>query len=145
MTKEELWTCPECERRFVNRDQTHSCGRYTVAEHLKGKSSQVKSMYERFVELVKSCGPVEIVPAKTRIGFQVRMIFAVLSVNKSGLACHVVLSRRLEDPRFTRIESLSPRNHVHHFRIRALEELDDEVVAWLKEAYQVGEQKHLRR
>jgi hypothetical protein len=145
MTKADLWTCPECERRFVNRDQTHSCGRYTVGEHLKGKNSRVVSLYERFVELVKSCGPVVIAPAKHRIGFQVRMIFAALSVNNSGLACHVVLSRRLEHPRFKRIESLSPRNHVHHFRIRAPEDLDDEVAAWLKEAYQVGEQKHHRR
>jgi hypothetical protein len=74
------------------------------------------------------------------------MIFA--AVNKLGndrLDAHVVLARRLEHPRFTRIESLSPRNHVHHFQIRTLDELDNTVAAWLCEAYAVGEQKHLAR
>jgi hypothetical protein len=32
-------------------------------------------------------------------------------------------------------------NHVHHFRIVAGEELDDEVRAWLQEAYRVGSQE----
>jgi hypothetical protein len=57
----------------------------------------------------------------------------------------VVLARRLEHPRFRRVESFSPRNHVHHFRLAQLDEVDDEVAAWLAEAYQVGEQRHLVR
>jgi len=71
------------------------------------------------------------------------MIFAAVSLKQGSLNCHVVLSRRLENPRFTRIESISPQNHVHHFRIQSMDELDDEVYAWLKEAYQVREQKRL--
>jgi hypothetical protein len=84
-------------------------------------------------------------PTKNRVGFQVRMIFAAVTVRKTGLACHVVLSRRRENPRFTRIDSISPGNHIHHFRIRSMDELDDEVASWLQEAYLVGEQKHLSR
>lgn len=145
MTFKSLWTCPLCGRKFANRNQSHSCGHYTVKRHLKGKTPHVRSLYERFVELVNQCGPVTIEPTKTRIGFQVRMIFATVSLKADGLDAHVVLSRRLENPRFARIESISPRNHVHHFWIQSEEELDDEVAAWLEEAYKVGEQKHLSR
>jgi hypothetical protein len=56
-----------------------------------------------------------------------------------------VLARRLEHPRFRRIDSFSPRNHVHHFRLARLDEVDDEVAAWLAEAYRVGQQHHLGR
>jgi len=73
------------------------------------------------------------------------MIFA--SVNRLSaerLDAHVVLSRRLQHPRFYKIESISPRNHVHHFRIHHVSEVDADVRAWLKEAYEVGEQKHYR-
>jgi hypothetical protein len=146
MTLADLWTCPKCKRRFAIRNQTHFCGHHTVEQHLKGKAPEAIELYHRFVELVRSCGPFTLTPTKTRIGFQVRMTFATVSLRKHHLACHVVLSRRLENPRFKLIQSLSPRNHVHHFRIRSVEELDDEVAAWLKEAYKVGEQKHrLRR
>jgi hypothetical protein len=39
---------------------------------------------------------------------------------------------------------ISPRNHVHTFRLSALEEIDAELAAWIAEAYLVGEQRHLR-
>ena len=55
------------------------------------------------------------------------------------------LARRLEHPRFRRVESFSPRNHLHLFRLARLEEADEEVAAWLAEAYRVGEQRHLGR
>jgi hypothetical protein len=113
-----------------------------VGQHLGGKGPNVISLYEQFVALVRRCGPVTIVPAKTRIGFQARMIFSALSLRQRSLDCHVVLSRRLENPRFMRIQSLSPRNHVHHFSIKSPEDLDDEVLGWLREAYEVGKQMH---
>lgn len=142
MPSKDLWTCHKCNRRFANLNQTHSCGSYTVDQHLRGKNSDVTSLYEQFVVLVKRCGPVTVVPAKTRIGFQVRMIFTALSVRQRSLDCHVVLSRRLESARFMRIQSLSPRNHVHYFSIKSPEDLDDEVLGWLREAYEVGKQMH---
>jgi hypothetical protein len=145
MASKKLWKCPKCGRQFANCNQTHACGHYTVEEHLKGKSPRVVSLYKRFAELVEKCGGVILAPSKSRIGFQVRMIFAAVSLNQNSLSCQVVLSRRLENPRFISIQSLSPRNHVHRFRIQSIEELDREVIAWLKEAYRVGEQRHLSR
>jgi hypothetical protein len=56
---------------------------------------------------------------------------------------HVVLARRLESPRFRRIDFISPRNQVHVFRLKEPSEVDAEVERWLTEAYSVGEQKHL--
>lgn len=57
---------------------------------------------------------------------------------------HMVLARGLENPRFRRIESFSPRNHVHHFRLASVDEIDRELRSWLREACAVGEQKHLQ-
>jgi len=86
---------------------------------------------------------MQIAPAKTRIGFQVRMIFAAVNkLGNHGLEAHVVLTRRLDGPRFRRIETMTPTCHVHHFRIESPSELDDEVKTWLREAYQVGTQAH---
>ena len=138
-----LWTCPQCSRRFANQNQSHACGRYTLSEHLEGKSPEVLALYSRLQELVQSLGPVIVLPEKTRIAFQVRMSFAAVSVQQRWIDGHVVLARRLESPRFRRIESISPRNHVHHFRIISPDEINGEFAAWFIEAYQVGEQRHL--
>jgi len=73
------------------------------------------------------------------------MSFAQVTPRKSWLDGHVVLARRLENPRFRRIDTISPRNHVHVFRIARPEEIDAELVSWLREAYAVRKQEHLRR
>lgn len=145
MPAKALWRCPHCGRRFANRHQWHSCGRFTVREHLKGKSPRLIALYQRFLTLVKRCGPVTLVPTKTRIGFQVRITFADVILRKHWLDAHVILARRLQHPRFRKIESFSPRNHAHYFRLQSLAELDREVFAWLREAYAVGQQKHLSK
>jgi Domain of unknown function (DUF5655) len=102
------------------------------------------SLYRKFVKLVRRCGPVILVPNKTRIGFQVRMAFADVLLKKNWLDAYVILARRLENPRFTKIETLSPRNHIHYFRIHSLDDVDAEMLSWLGEAYRVGRQEHLK-
>jgi hypothetical protein len=124
----------------------HSCGRYSVAKFLEGKSAHALALYKRFTQLVNQCGPVIVAPAGTRIGFQVRMIFAAVNkLSARGLEAHVVLTRRFSSKRFKRIEKMTSKCYVHHFVIASLNELDDEVALWLREAYEVGTQKHLTK
>jgi hypothetical protein len=72
------------------------------------------------------------------------MSFAQITPRRRWLDGHVVLARRLESPRFRRIDTISRRNHVHVFRIARLGEIDAEFRDWLAEAYAVGKQEHLR-
>jgi hypothetical protein len=88
---------------------------------------------------------MQAMPEKTRIALHVRTSFAAFTLRKRWVDGHVVLARRLESPRFRRIDYVSPRNQVHAFRLQIPSEADAEVEAWLAEAYSVGEQKHLTR
>jgi endogenous inhibitor of DNA gyrase (YacG/DUF329 family) len=131
----ELWTCPECGQRFRWRNQSHSCTRYTVDDHLRGKPPAVVELYRAFEAAALAVGPdVEPEAVKTWISFRARMRFAGLAVQKRGLRCHVVLRRVLPHPRFVRIESIRTQ-HVHSFRIDRPEDVDDDLQAWLAEAY----------
>src|SRR5215472_10502056 len=137
-----MWTCPQCGRPFANAHQSHACSRHTLAEHLEGKPAAIVALYRHLEAVIQSLGPVLVVPEKTRIAFQVRMSFAAVTLKRQWIDGHVVLARRLDSPRFRRIETISPRNHVHSFRLTTLDDIDEEFVAWLAEAYQVGEQRH---
>jgi len=140
-----MWECPRCRRWFANRNQSHACGTFELEPHFAGCDPNVRLAFERIVGLIRELGPVTVLPEKTRIAFQVRMSFAAVLPRKRRLDGHVVLARRCEHPRFTKIEYVSPRNLVHHFRISGPADVDDEVRAWLVEAYAVGEQRHLTR
>ena len=138
-----MWRCPVCRRQFANRNQSHACGRYTLASHFVGKPKAVRAIFDKLLLVAKKSGAVTVLPEKTRIAFQVRMSFAAFVIRQNWVDGHVVLARRFEHPRFRRIESFSPRNHLHAFRFTSVDEIDDDVVAWFAEAYCVGEQRHL--
>src|SRR5215831_442661 len=112
-----LWTCPRCQRQFANRNQSHACASRTMAGHLAGKSPEAVAIYRRLEAMVQTLGPVTILPEGTRIAFQVRMSFAAAMLRRRWVDAHVVLARRLEAPRFRSIQTISPRNHVHAFRL----------------------------
>jgi hypothetical protein len=140
-----LWRCPKCDRVFANRNQTHTCGLHDLDHHFAGREPVVRELYELVARAVRSIGPVIVLAEKTRIAFQVRMSFAQVTPRKRWLDGHVVLARRLEHPRFRKIETFSPRNHLHAFRLEQPSDIDDTFLAWVREAYDVGAQKHLAR
>ena len=140
-----LWRCSKCRRRFANRNQSHACGRHTLAEHFRGKPKGIRALFDAVAAAVREIGPVRVLPEKTRIAFQVRMSFAQVTPRRQWLDGHIVLARRLEHPRFRRVQTFSPRNHLHAFRLSTPDEIDAEFRAWLAEAYRVGAQEHLIR
>ena len=141
-SQKPLWPCPACGRAFANANQSHACGRHELESHFAGKPPLVRDIYDAFLAMLEGFGPVTVLPEKTRIAFQTRMSFAQLTVRRRWVLGHLVLARRAEDPLFTKVETISPRNHVHHFR------LDDPCEVELlrdfaREAYAVGRQEHL--
>ncbi len=142
-TASPLWSCPSCGRSFAARHQVHTCAELGDLErHFAGTAPAVREAFERVLAVVRSCGPVEVLAERTRIALHVRMSFAAFVPRRHWLDGHVVLAHRLDSPRFRRVETYSPRNVVHAFRLSDPAEVDAEVAAWLREAYAVGEQQH---
>ena len=145
MKQRPLWQCKKCRRYFANRNQSHSCGRLDLKHHFKGKRPEIRALFDEVVAAIRAVGPVRVLPEKTRIAFQVRMSFAQVTPKAKWLDGHLVLARRVEDACFRTVETFSPRNHVHTFRLERREEVDSRFRGWLAEAYALGEQRHLRR
>ena len=86
-------------------------------EFFGGREPQ-RALYRAFRAFVERCGPIKVNINKTRISFQARARFASVNrVTRDGLACHLWLKRRIESPRFTRIEHLPPGDYVHNFKL----------------------------
>ena len=107
---------------------------WTVDDHLRGRDQTVIQLYERFVELVDGCGPVEVSVAKTAITFKgSRRGFAGAKPKNQWLDGYLDLQRRLKDPRIRKASPYAKRLFVHQFRVTALDQLDEEFAGWLRE------------
>jgi hypothetical protein len=108
---------------------------------LDGKPKEVVELYERLDDLIRRCGEeVVVAPTKTRVLFKVRTVFASVAVSKNWLDVVFVLARRLKNRRIKKAEKEYP-GIVHFLRIERAEDLDDDLVGWLQEAYDHRRQK----
>jgi hypothetical protein len=140
-----MWVCHRCGRSFANRNQTHTCAPLSSLDgHFARVPPLVRETFERVLAVVRESGPVTVLPEKTRIALHVRMSFAAFTPRRRWLGGHLVLARRVDSPRFIRVDTFSPRNVVHAFRLASPADVDPEFAAWLGEAYRVGAQRHLQ-
>ena len=141
-----VWACPRCGRSFASRNQAHACAALgDLDQHFIRAAPPVRATFDAVLAAVSAIGPVQVLAEKTRIALHVRMSFAAFMPRRHWLSGHLVLARRIDSPRFVRIDTISPRNVVHAFRLATPADVDAEFTAWLAEAYQVGAQQHLRR
>jgi hypothetical protein len=98
-------------------------------------------IFRKFERMVRACGPVALIPQKTRAVFMVRVRFAGVSPRRSYLLCSFALPRRCNDPRFVKIEAYARHFVGHTLRVDTPEQLDAQVQRWLREAYTVGAQE----
>ena len=133
-----MWNCPRCGNRFVNKNQYHSCKRYSLTDSFEGKPDKIRGLFDRFREIVEAQGPVKMTPYSDAVGFMVRVRFGNATPKTRWLDIGLWLPRRVESPRFRRVETIYPNAHVHVLRITEADQLDEEVESWVKEAYEVG-------
>lgn len=139
-----MWSCPKCGVKLVARNLSHSCGAFSVKTFLDGKPPKGRALFRKFVKLIAAAGPYDVAPAKTRVAFLTQVRFA--SVNRVGdgiIDVHLVLPRKVDSPRFRRVERVK-KVYVHHLQLQRAEEFDDELAAWVKASREeYGERKWL--
>jgi hypothetical protein len=136
--RRKLWRCPKCGHRFVTPNLWHSCGRYRLADHFRGKDPVVRQLFRRWLALARACGPVTVYAQKTRIIFQVRVRFGGAVTRRDWLEARLWLKRRVEHPALVRVESYGPLGYGHYFQLRSLADFDDALAALVGEAYAIG-------
>ena len=133
-----LWVCPNCGRQFVSVNRNHSCGGYNLEDHFRGKEPGIRPLYDLLVQTLERFGPVGVFPVKTRIVFQAEVQFAAAMPRKRWLDGYLWLRRQADHRRILRMEMGIFRDYGHMFRLSRPEDLDDDLVHILQEAYLLG-------
>lgn len=137
-SKRSLWICPDCGRQFVSVNRNHSCGRYRLEDHFLGKEPIVRALYTYLVEALERFGPVGVFPVKSRIIFQAEVQFAAVLPRKRWLDGYLWLRRQAMHPRIHKVEMGIFRDYGHVFRLTRPDDLDQDLIDLLQEAYILG-------
>jgi hypothetical protein len=111
------------------------------AHQMLGDHPVPMTVLERVVSIVERFGTVDIRLSKSQIALRRRYDFAYLwrprqYLDKGAeIVLSIALGRRDESPRFKEVVHPSPRHWLHHLEIDDPDAVDDEVVGWLREAF----------
>ncbi|QQL51156.1 DUF5655 domain-containing protein [Mucilaginibacter ginkgonis] len=124
--------------------QKHHATVYHVDDFLREKSDITVNLYNAFTNAFKSVSPaIEIIPAKTMIGIATsrKRVAWITQFGKNFL--HVVFP--FEQPHennlcFQKISKVPDDNkqYNHHLRIYSIDDINDEVIAFMKLAIEKG-------
>lgn len=96
----------------------------------------------RVRELLDALGPYDLRVSSSQLAFRRRRGFAYLwrpgqylSGPVAEVVLSVVLGRRDPSSRWKQVVHPAPAHWMHHLELRSPAELDDQVAAWLREAY----------
>ena len=110
-----------------------------VTNQYKGKEN-LSPLYNKLIEVIKAFGEdVKITPKKTEVSLDRKRKFAVI---RPSTKTRIDLGLKLKDvPTSARLENSGPFGTMCTHRVRLSEEseIDQELVNWLKEAYQKAE------
>ena len=140
-THRPMWTCPRCGKSFVNRNSWHSCVRLDLDDAFDGRPN-ARRCFDALRAAVEADGPVELSISRTGIGFMTRVRFAGVQVRNDHLRVAFWLKHPIESPRFAKIERYSANDIGYFVVVRDPSEIDDELLGWIREAREIGDQRH---
>lgn len=129
-----MWQCPDCGRKFKNRNQDHSCFVVPVSDHLNGKSANVVSAYRKLEDFVKSLPGVTVIPVKGAILFQAGSNFLAVKPKKTRLDIEFVLPEPSDVFPVYKVVQATKTKWAHFVSLEHPEEVDSQLKEWLRAA-----------
>ena len=110
----------------------------SVELHFEGRSPAVRQIYDRLLAAATSFGPFEEDPKKTSIHLNRRTAFAGVATRKDVLILTLKSAHDIESPRVAKHEQVSAHRWHLEVKLQEPEEIDRELVGWLKDAYELS-------
>ena len=133
-----MWICPECGRKFARNRQGHSCVRYDPELQFIGKSQKARDLYSLIIEKVQTFGEIDINPQKWDISIRRLTTFMSVMIEKDHLTLIFLSNRPIDDFPVFQSYHHSTYRWSNAVKIENPEEIDEQLIGWLKEAYDLA-------
>ena len=106
--------------------------------HFAGRDPRVRRIYDRIIAAAKKFGSFHEEPKKTSIHLVNKTAFAGVATRKDALILTIKSDRDLKNGRITKHERASANRWHLEIRLSDPSEVDNELKAWLKKAYELS-------
>lgn len=131
-----MWTCSTCGRIFKRKGQQHSCKKVSLEKHFENKEL-VKTLFDTLVErIIKKVGECKVVSIPCCIHLFGKYDFLAALPKKDRLEVRFALDRELKGSRVKTTVPISSKVYKNVLDISSLEEIDAELIGWLKKSYE---------
>lgn len=113
----------------------------TVDSLLEGRDGSVRAVYARVVEAARGAGPVFEDAKKTCVHLapaEDASAFAGVHPRKTGILLNLRTSAPISSPRVRKTEQLSRYRFFNEILIESPDQVDAELTAWMREAYELS-------
>ena len=100
-----------------------------------GKDDLVRSIYARLLEAIHTLGPFQEEPKKTSLHLVHTVGFAGVHPRKSYLLLNLRTDYPIQSPRIAKTEQVSKNRFHNEVKLASLNDVDEELLGWLKDAY----------
>ena len=110
---------------------------YKVIDHFENKEPIVSNIYEKLISECEKFGTIYQSPKKTSINLDAKSGFVGVYTRKGCLLLHIHTDFDVNDPRIEKTEKISANRYKHIVRIKNPDEIDKQIIDWLKSAYKL--------
>lgn len=137
MIKHNRWICPDCERLFKHPNQWHSCYKGIIDDHFQNKPIEIRHLFDELVDKLSDTLAFSITPLKSTIYLTAISHFAAIHVRQKYIIIEFSNDSPIMNERVYRSQPYTMKLFTHFMRIRNDDEIDNQFIAWITEAYEM--------
>ncbi len=136
-----MWTCIKCGRIFEKSKQPHSCHKIPIDAHFKNKD-KAKELFDYLVKHINSkIGRCQIISIPCCVHLFGNYDFLAALPKKDKLEIRFALDRKLDSLRLKQFVPMSAKVFKNCIDIKAIEEINEELIQWLNQAYHLKDKQ----
>jgi hypothetical protein len=130
------WTCPKCERVLKNPNAWHNCIKQDLDKLFENKIEILSFLFDKILDNVISWDNVSVSATKNCIVFVSTQTFLVVKPMKKELDLKFYLQTQNEEfPIYKSCEYSG--KFEHHIRVSELEEVNSQLINFIKSSYKL--------
>jgi hypothetical protein len=109
---------------------------FTGQDIFNGKSQAVRDLYSLLVDGLNKLGPVQEIKKAISISFENRRPFATVLIRNRSIKLVLRTQHRIANQRILSVDRVDDKSFDHTLLLDSKNDIDEELMKWLGEAYQ---------